>query len=238
LREQSPVETVTVLPTGVSFSSISLPANDYILRASGYYTYRPGTAGAEYTDANFSKRAPSDSVYDGPYIPWVNVNNFPDPIKGWLGVMVNNSATNWSNVYNPDHVYALGYADYSGAFSFKILDDNYSDNSGNIPVGIYHGWTKFTGEDGCATFENIELGNYYVEEILQDSWVNDSGIGAVTVDNAEETFTIVNNEAPKYGSISGYKYEDSDGKDSTTSDRSPLSGWVINLWQWVTDKFC
>ncbi len=62
--------------------------------------------------------------------------------------------------------------------------------------------------------------------------------------NKTATFNVENGETvtctftnTKYGSISGHKYEDSDGKVSTTSDRSLLSGWVMNLWQWVTDKF-
>ncbi|MDZ7838526.1 MAG: SdrD B-like domain-containing protein [Actinomycetota bacterium] len=34
-----------------------------------------------------------------------------------------------------------------------------------------------------------------------------------------------------YGSISGYKYEDSDGDGSTTDDLTGISGWVIELWK-------
>ncbi len=45
------VDTVSVLPNGLTYSSVALPTDDYILEANGTYTYRPGTSGAEYTDA-------------------------------------------------------------------------------------------------------------------------------------------------------------------------------------------
>ena len=110
-----------------------------MLDANGYYTYRK-TAGAEYTDASYSKRLSSDSVYGGPFVPWVNVNNFNAPYNGYLGVMVNNIPTNWSNYFAPDNKYTLGFPNYSGNFSFRILDNVYSDNSGYIPVSIYKGY--------------------------------------------------------------------------------------------------
>lgn len=39
------------------------------------------------------------------------------------------------------------------------------------------------------------------------------------------------------GSISGKKLGDADGDTTTTGDRTVLSGWVIELWKWVSDTF-
>lgn len=221
------IKTVNVLPDGSDYNSSLLGEDDYVLEASGYYTYRPGTAGAEYTDANYSKRHPSDAVYGGPYVPWVNVNSFPAPHTGWLGVMVNGSATNWSDYFNPEHIYTLGYPNYSGNFSFKILDDNYSDNSGQIPVKIYHGYAGTTGIDGCVTFEDVPYGSYLLDEVLKDNWVNSSGKGSsVVVDESQETFTLFNRE--NYGSISGMKYEDKNGNGSNDGELG-LPDWTIFL---------
>ncbi|OGI22163.1 MAG: hypothetical protein A2808_04030 [Candidatus Moranbacteria bacterium RIFCSPHIGHO2_01_FULL_55_24] len=196
------VETVNVDPDGNTDSSSVLPQDNYILEANGTYTYRPGTPGAEFTDANYSKRHPSDAVYGGPYVPWVNVNTFPSPHTGWLGVMVNGVATDWNSYFNPAHQYVRGYPNYSGQFDFKILDDVYSDNSGSIPVGIYKGYAGTTGEDGCVTFENVPLGQYSVGEVQQDGWEYVRGQGGVEVDSTDETFTIVNREVPRNPAIS------------------------------------
>jgi len=223
------VETVNVLPDGSDYDSNVLGEGDYVLEASDYYTYRPGTAGAEYTDANYSKRHPSDAVYGGPYVPWVNVNTFPASHTGWLGVMVNGSATNWSDYYNPEHIYTLGYLNYSGNFSFKILDDNYSDNSGQIPVAIYRGYAGTTGDNGCVTFEDVPYGSYLLDEVLKNNWINLSGKGSsVFVDELQETFTLVNREM--FGPISGVKWEDLNHNGFRDAGDDALSGWTINLW--------
>jgi len=39
------------------------------------------------------------------------------------------------------------------------------------------------------------------------------------------------------GSISGHKYEDADGDEGTDGDRTPIEGWVIELWEWVNNAF-
>ncbi|MEK7549447.1 MAG: SdrD B-like domain-containing protein [Patescibacteria group bacterium] len=200
------VGDVNVLPNGNTYSSAVLSEGDYIVEANGTYTYRPGDPLASDSDANFSKRLPSDPVYvAGPSAPWVNVNTFPNPYTGWLGVMTNGSATDWG-YYNSGHQYVLGYPNYTGDFDFKILDDNYSDNSGSIPLSIYNGYAGVTGEDGCVTFEDVALGSYTLDEILKDEWENIYGKGdTVEVDGATETFYIGNKETPKPAKIAASK---------------------------------
>ena len=111
------METVTVMPNGKPYSSSPLKEDDYVLVARGTYEYRGSSK--LLTDPNYSQRLESDG-YVGPYFPWINVNDFNSPYIGWLGVMVNDTATNWSDYLSGDHKYAVGYEDYSGVFSFTI----------------------------------------------------------------------------------------------------------------------
>jgi len=174
-----------------------LPLDDYIVMANGQYTYRPGTPGAQYSDAGYTKRnCPGDATYlcSGPYTPWFNVYDIIGIHQGWLGIMVNNAATNWGSYFNSAHTYALGYPNYSGSLSFTIKDDAYSDNSGQINVDIYKGYTGETNQNGCITFNDVPLGTYSLEEILKDGWQNVSGLEQVIVDESQETFDVVNSE--------------------------------------------
>ncbi len=214
------VGSVDVLPNGADFKIAGVPAGDYILKAVGEYLYRPGTAGAEYSDAAYSKRDPSDAVYtaaaadNGPggqaaYLPWTLENNFPTPYEGWLGVTYNNASTNWGSIFNPTHEYALGTTTGAlGDLSFKILDNNYSDNSGKITVDALHGYTGVTGENGCVELKNVPYGIYTADEILKAGWSKVSGTGTVVVDEPTEHFTIVNHDTtvPVNGKVHLFKF--------------------------------
>ncbi len=192
LKEGSPVDSVKVLPNGNDYSTINLSLGNYVLEALGTYVYRPGSPDGSISDAGWSKRLLTDPVYiSGPFSPWVNVNTFPTSVKGYLGIMVNGTPTDWG-YFTADHKYYLGYLGYSGDFEFKIKDDNYSDNSGDLTVNVYKGYKGVTGKDGCVTFNNVPYGSYNVDEALMGGWKNISGIGEVTVNDRVEKFTLVN----------------------------------------------
>jgi hypothetical protein len=189
-------DQVTVFPNGLAYlSGGDLSLGDYLLIASREYTYRPGTPGAQYSDAGYTKRnCPGDADYlcNGPYAPWFNVYDIIGIHKGWLGIMINGEATNWGSYFNSAHTYALGYPNYSGSLSFTIKDDVYSDNSGQLNVDIYKGYAGETNENGCIIFTDVPLGTYSLEEILKDGWQNISGLGQVVVDESQETFNVIN----------------------------------------------
>lgn len=194
------VGSVEVKPDGTNYLISNVPAGSYVVKATGQYTYRPGTAGAEYSDSAYSKRAPTDPSYiaaqsnlsQSIYLPWVRENNFT-PHVGWLGITMNDLFTDWGSIFNSSHIYALGTntSDVSN-MSFKILDDVYGDNSGHIDVDVNHGFTGMTGTDGCITFTNVPYGTYTADEIIKDAWTYVSGRGEVVVDEPTENFTIVN----------------------------------------------
>ena len=194
------IESVTVTPDDTlanltpSLSS-DLPLDNYVLIASGTYSYRGGSG--LLSDPGYSQRDDSaDSAqgyYYGPYLPWVNVMQFDAPYQGALGITVNATPTDWG-YFSPDHVYARGYLGYSGQFSFTSIDDNTLDNSGTMNVDIYKGYSGYTGENGCVTFKDVPYGEYVIEEILMPDWVNLEGKGAgVIVDAALVTFNLKNN---------------------------------------------
>lgn len=221
-------DSINVGSDGADYSLFGVPAGDYVLRANGFYTYR-GTTGAEYSDAAYSKRDPGDGVYGGAFAPWSRVNDFPSPYTGWLGVMLNDGFTNWGSVFNSGHSYALGMNTGSTMdFTFNIYDDQYGDNSGSINVAVDEGFSGVTDEEsGCVTFDDVPYGDYTANEVLQDGWTNESGIGLVTVNDPEETFYIVNEEeveTPNQCVI---------GSDATTLEGgSPsfIAGFIHSSW--------
>jgi|GEM_PF-2595143 len=234
------VDEVTVSPDGQDYNSDNLPADDYVVLANGEYVYR-GTVGAENSDAAYSERDPSDPVYGGSFIPWVRENDFPMPNTGWLGIIMNNSFTDWGNIFNPAHEYALGTTT-SGVQSFKILDDQYGDNSGSIDVDIYKGYVGITDEeDGCTIIEDVPLGEYTLDEIMQEGWTNVSGEGdTVDVDGVEDTFYLTNDNGkddelmcdPEVNLIQNGSFEDpivlGNGGDWELFF-SGITGWVADF---------
>ena len=88
-------------------------------------------------------------------------------------------------------------------------------------------------EDASKTF-SLKAGRYAVaENDYSSDWnTTHSCTDGKTIDNivlnAGENVTCTFTNT-KYGSISGYKYEDADNSDETTTDRTPVSGWTIIL---------
>jgi hypothetical protein len=196
------VGNVNVNPDGTDYTIPNVPAGNYIFTAAGSYIYRPNDVMASTSDAAYSLRLPSDSVYGGPYAPWVRENSFPTPYTGDLGVMFNHAFTDWGSIFNPNHVYALGTTTAAtGNLAFNILDDVYSDNSGHINVAVDQGFAGVTGENGCVTFDNVPYGEYTVGEINKEGWSYHGLYGAdnqqieglnVTIAHPTEKFTVLN----------------------------------------------
>ncbi|MEZ4180500.1 MAG: hypothetical protein R3B41_03270 [Candidatus Doudnabacteria bacterium] len=226
------VDTVTILPDGTNYSSVALDAGDYLLEASGTYVYRPSAPDANISDAAFSKRLPTDTVYGiGSYQPWVRVNDFPIPVTGYLGIQVNNSNIDWGSFFNPDHDYSAIYnVGTSGPIDFRILDDGYADNSGSLKVKIYKAYSGVTGEDGCVTISDVPHGTYQLDEIMQEGWVNISGQGQeVVLSDINHNYQIVNDCTDESCEMlrpcmagSGWAYAVVDNFQGTRKDGSPV----------------
>jgi peptidoglycan hydrolase-like protein with peptidoglycan-binding domain len=78
--------------------------------------------------------------------------------------------------------------------NLAINDTNYGDNTGELAVTVFQGFTGVTGENGCVTFEDVPYGTYEVAELMQAGFENTSGLGPDVVDEDKETFTVENND--------------------------------------------
>ena len=184
---------LSVLPNGTVQQMAAVPVGGYVLKASGTYDYGNGNL---QSDARFSKRNPSEAIHTGPYVPWVNTNTFPVGVQNYLSLQVNNDgAATWGTVYSPSHIYygSLNQAT-AGPVDFKIVDDNYGDNTNSLTVELFKGKTGITNQNGCVVFNDVPYGNYEVEELLQTGWMNLSGLVEVEVDSRTETFNVVNKD--------------------------------------------
>jgi len=208
LKKSIAEETVEVVPDGGVYSSSNMTEDDYILTAHGSYEYR-GNSGL-LTDPGYSERYESDG-YSGPYEPWINVMDLN--VEGALGIKVNGNPTNWGE-YNDAHYYSLAYPAYSGSFDFSVYDGYTADNVGSMYVDIYQGKAGVTGEDGCYTFENVEYGNYEVEEKNQENWQPETGLRQkLVVDDPQETVEFVN-EYVGPGTLNIKKYACADAQEA------------------------
>lgn len=174
--------------------SESLPAGKYLIRVSGTYRFANwGSYGI--ADAEWSYRT---AAYT------------PDNIAGWvkgegyfasecgLDARVNGTCVDWGSLKD-SHNYTYVFDHPGGAVNVSIWDNVYGDNAndGKFSFEIFrinkdlYGTTRYV--NGCKTFTNVPHGNYILDEVLKTDWVDDSGKGdVVTVDQKNETFTLVN----------------------------------------------
>jgi hypothetical protein len=189
LHNAEPVATLSVYPDGETYSVEGLEEGNYVVISEGKYVYR-STPGARYTDAAFSLRLETDNMYQvvGPtYENWVRLYGYTQ----LLSLQVDGVAVDWGMLFSHDHTYAYGHYHMGGDLEFRILDDNYADNSGHLTVYVYEGYSGWTGEEGCFELHNVPLGDYVVSEMNHQQWENIAGLGPVTVEG-DETFVVVN----------------------------------------------
>lgn len=93
--------------------------------------------------------------------------------------------------------------------------------------------TKATGEEGCYTFEELEAGEYRVEEDYNDpdlaGYYSTNGVvyqDFTIISGSVETAEFLNSP---YRTISGYKFEDLNGNGDWDQGEPGLPGWTIYL---------
>ena len=109
----------------------------------------------------------------------------------------------------------------------------------NAATGVFTGaavQTAVTGTgawaDGYYEFLNLVPGNYVLAEEDKTGWVNVTP-KVIVVDpltSGETDFTGNDFVNTQYGKISGFKYEDLDGSNTTTGDRSGEDNWTVKLY--------
>lgn len=183
------VGIVNVVPDGNTYSIASVPAGEYVVKASGTYVYRTGPN--QPADTTFSLRR------DGENLPTTFGQWLPSSYwtAGYLGLQVNEVRNLWGTVFNPQHTYYTNYEQIeNGSVNFRITDSGYGDNSGSLTVTLHDGQTGVTGGDGCVVFDDVPYGTYTVEEVLRSDWENVSGLGTITVAQSDLTITVTNRD--------------------------------------------
>jgi len=182
------VDTLAFAPTAATQSMTAVPAGDYVLKAEGTYNYGNGNRNA---DARFSERKPGEANYGGTFSPWA----LSTSVQQGLSVRVAGNSSLWGDVFSPSHVYYGAFNQATaGDIDFSMYDTNYDDNTGSIDITLYEGYTGITEQNGCVTFKNVPYGDYQLEELMQTGWTNVAGLGAVTVDSDDVTFTVQNTD--------------------------------------------
>ncbi|WP_375768069.1 FG-GAP-like repeat-containing protein [Archangium gephyra] len=118
--------------TTVRSATVLLTGRVYWLKASGTYTYWPGSAPYGTADAECSHR-PASSYGPG----WI-LGEDKWPGSYGLDVAVDGTNFMWGTACNEiDHTYVQPYTGHGDSVGFSIWDDQYTDNSGGIDVEIY-----------------------------------------------------------------------------------------------------
>ncbi|MBW7953996.1 MAG: SdrD B-like domain-containing protein [Candidatus Dojkabacteria bacterium] len=190
------------------------PAGMYEITVSGTFNFK--SSGVRTADAGYSNRSEAHLPEWLSGFHWVSAGNSP---RG-LSLRINDICTesscfaanplsglvNWGP-YNPSHAYTIYYLHSGGDLRFSIRDDQYTDNSaGNLQISIkgYAGsdtdFESTTEDDGCTTFSDLLIGDYYLSESLQKHWQfvsrSDEGDNGdlFTVEEGENNVTFTNRE--------------------------------------------
>lgn len=94
-----------------------------------------------------------------------------------------------------------------------------------ITNGTYTAW-MLTNSSGAYEFTDLWPGTYWVNETLQEGWIQTSGNYSITI-ASNQTITDKNFGNFKVAIVEGYKWSDLDG-DGFREDGEPgLGGWMI-----------
>jgi protocatechuate 3,4-dioxygenase beta subunit/uncharacterized protein (DUF2141 family) len=153
---------------------------------------------------------------------------------GWINstpTCVNVSKTmdvNFGN-FKPGNVTVFKVHDLDGD---GVRDDGEPGLSGwNITItnGTYTA-SALTGDGGSCSFTGLWPGIYWVNETLEDGWIQTSGNYTVNVvSGGSYIFNFTNFQL---GVISGYKWNDTSGDGYWNATEPRIGNWNITLYRW------
>ena len=168
-----------------------------------------------------------------------------------------NHDNNFGN-YEGGQISGWKYRDVNGNGSFDTDERLEKDDNGF--VNKLNGWTinlydlewkllksMETGDDeteagnvfkGQFKFVGLELGEYYVCEVLHDGWIQTEPVDEQN-DNCYKVLIGESGDSVRglkfgnfeLGMIQGYKWDDLNGDGVWDEDEPAIEGWVINLWE-------
>ena len=111
----------------------------------------------------------------------------------------------------------------SGEFQFNLIGQDYSNSITIIGTDSY-------------TFENLIPQNYSLSEIMPEGWTesntpscdDQSSPGSIDISAGEDVICIFNNT--QYGTISGVKFNDTNGNGERDDGEPGIENWQISLY--------
>ncbi len=193
-----------------------------------------GAGGFFYEDYGITGQYTFEDVEVGDYMIEENVP------EGWMATTL----TEQHGTLGPgDHweVY-FGNVQYGNITVYKFYDWNMNEEH-DEGEEMLEGWTMtlfdsgmtemesgVTDENGEVTFEDVEPGDYYVQETLKECWYNTRPLTQpVEAVAGEESYVWFGNV--ECGMINGYKYCDFDMDEEYDEDEEPIEGWEIYLYE-------
>lgn len=193
--EENPLDDWTLMLLGNKIDTVEVPATS----AAGVDTSNlvGGTSYVAIAAGTWDNNRGPLNIVDAEYS---TENNWVDWIDGFasypadiLELFINDTSdpdSDWGE-YNSAHRYAQSFVPSSdGPANFSVNDTNFGDNTGSLSVDVYEGYAGNT-ENGCVTFQDVPYGTYSVDEVMQDGWQNESGLGTVEI-TGEVTLDVVN----------------------------------------------
>jgi hypothetical protein len=226
LRKDAPIETV-IVPTDQVAGADSVNTYDsgtsYIALASGEWVNGNNPQTAKNADAEYASLDGWASFQDGAAEA--------ERMELQINQRFDADGNNWGP-YNSNHVYAQSFVGDGTSVNLRVFDGAvptpteawYNDNSGELSVQLWEGYTGVTDDEGCVTFSDVPYGIYTVDEILQEGWETVSGTEEVEVNEESEEFVVVNQEEKEDYKITVLKYLDDELAEEGTFNMKGSEG--------------
>ncbi|MCA6122782.1 hypothetical protein J6500_12870 [Bradyrhizobium sp. WSM 1704] len=196
----------------------------YLYSAFGY---EPGTFNYNYVDGNGTTHTGTSA--------WTNNDGFEEWNRQ-IGQVIDGHKF---NDLNNNHTWDAGEPALNGWRIYLDFNNNNQLDAGepSVLTGSIDldndGDTTDANEQGYYRFF-VTPGTYTIREIQQANWVqtapnNAQGEFSVTLASGADAHNLDFGNV-QTASISGHKYEDADASNSTTGDRTAVSGWTITLY--------
>jgi uncharacterized repeat protein (TIGR01451 family) len=202
------------------------------ISGSGTFLDSDGTGTISRTHSETFSVAPgtydfTETVPDG----WTQVSNTCSDLTVANGADITCTITNTQYASltiikdanpNSDHVFNFTLSSSELSEDFTLVDDGSSSNTKEF--------NELMPDTYSITEEDIDGDEWDLTDVScvdqNDEEIDNTSIVLSGGDDITCTFTNT-----QRGTISGHKYNDADGSDSTTGDRTGVDGWTIELWQ-------
>lgn len=165
--EENLVDTVTVEADDASGATTTAlqTGNRYLIEVEGRYAFADNN---DEFDGDEQRIADAEYFSNDGGNTWSKTTT--DKNGNGLDLLINGSAVDWG-ARSSSHLYRIIDEASSGSANFRIWDQPYDDNTGELTVRIYNvsNYSDTTDENGNYSIE-APLGEYTVTEVLQNGF--------------------------------------------------------------------